>query len=99
MITSITNNHIRFGRYLEGASYERSGRGITCSPTSIDPSLTPLRKQGPYKVGTVVMRFDEEYTVMGYMGYRMVIKGNRAGASYYRIIQKKDEHTYKSIII
>ena len=100
VISEIDKDWVVFDRYMEGESHKKWGRGKTCRPDRFDPRLTPLRTQGPFKVGTIVCRNGKEFEVMGYLGYRMVLKGiNLWGQSYYTIIQKKDEHTYKSIII
>jgi hypothetical protein len=68
--------------------------------------MQPLRTVGPFKVGSVVVREEREYTVRGYLGYRMVIERSECSSVYqyeglkeYTIVSKKDESTYRSIII
>jgi len=99
VISEITKERVKFARYMEGDIYRFWAKSKTYRPGHFDPRLTPLRTQGPFKVGTIVCREGKEFEVMGYLGYRMVLKGNLHGHSYYTIIQKKDEKTYKSIII
>jgi hypothetical protein len=65
----------------------------------IDPRLTPLRTQGPFRVGETVVRNETEYTVEGYLGYRMLLSSGGIWGKTYQIVQKKDEKTYRSIII
>ena len=100
VISDITKDRVIFDRYMEGDTNKKWGRGKTCSPGHFDPRLTPLRTQGPFKVGDTVTRGEREFTVMGYLGFRMVLMGsNRWGSPYYIIVQKKDEKTYRSIIL
>lgn len=66
----------------------------------IDPRMEPLRTKGPYKVGDKVMRENKEYEVIGYLGYRMVLKSfNNFGQEIFNTVQKDDEKTYRSLII
>jgi hypothetical protein len=54
---------------------------------------------GPFRVGETVVRNETEYTVEGYLGYRMLLSSGGIWGKTYQIVQKKDEKTYRSIII
>ena len=99
VISDITKDRVVFDRYMEGSIGRLFSRGKTCKPGHFDPRLTPLRTQGPFKVGDTVTRGEQEFTVMGYLGFRMVLKGERHGHPFYTIVQKKDEKTYRSFIL
>lgn len=66
----------------------------------LDSRMQPLRTKGPYRVNDTVIRNGREFTVIGYLGYRMVLKGrNNWGQEFLQIVEKKDEATYRHIII
>jgi hypothetical protein len=98
VISDITKDKVRFDRWMDGSTSRSWSKGKLCIPGNFDPRLTPLRTQGPFKVGDIVTRAEQEFTVMGYLGFRMVLKGQRYGNTFYSIIAKKDEKTYRSII-
>ena len=98
VIGEITKDKVTFYRYMDGSTGRHYGKSKIQVPGKFDPRLTPLRTQGPFKVGDTVTRGEQEFTVMGYLGYRMVLKGSKYGSTFYTIVQKKDEKTYRSII-
>ena len=50
-------------------------------------------------MGETVVRYEKEFKVEGYLGYRMLLSSEIYGNKVYNIVQKKDEKTYRSIII
>jgi len=96
VVKGVDQHHISFERKLEGKSW---GKTNHMQHDRIDPRLTPLRTQGPFRVGETVVRNETEYTVEGYLGYRMLLSSGGIWGKTYQIVQKKDEKTYRSIII
>jgi hypothetical protein len=96
VVDSVNSTHVFFKRRMEGSHTVKTVNMPICK---IDPRLTPLRTQGPYEVGDMVVRNDIEFKVEGYLGYRMVLSHQRREEKIYTIVQKKDERTYRSIII
>lgn len=96
VVDSIDQYHICFRRMKSGYT---GGKKQYFQIRKLDPRLTPLRTEGPFRVGEMVVRDEKEYKVEGYMGFRMVLSSEYFGQKYFTIIQKKDEKTYISRII
>lgn len=98
VLDKVTATKIHFQRKMDGSSMSKL---TIMSLLSLDPRLTPLRTQGPYEVGDAVSRDGDEFKVEGYLGFRMVLSRPARSSNYriYTIVQKKDEKTYRSIII
>jgi hypothetical protein len=104
-VDSIDSHHVTFKYCLPDRS-TRWAKPKKFHLDGIDRRMQPLRTVGPFKVGSVVVRGEREYTVRGYLGYRMVIERSECSSVYqyeglkeYTIVSKKDESTYRSIII
>ena len=104
-VDSIDSHHVTFKYCLPDRS-TRWAKPKKFHLDGIDRRMQPLRTVGPFKVGSVVVREEREYTVRGYLGYRMVIERSECSSVYqyeglkeYTIVSKKDESTYRSIII
>jgi hypothetical protein len=103
-VDSIDSHHVTFKYCLPDRS-TRWAKPKKFHLDGIDRRMQPLRTVGPFKVGSVVVREEREYTVRGYLGYRMVIERSECsvyqyeGLREYTIVSKKDESTYRSIII
>jgi hypothetical protein len=104
-VDSIDSHHVTFKYCLPDRS-TRWAKPKKFHLDGIDRRMQPLRTVGPFKVGSVVVRGEREYTVRGYLGYRMVIEISECSSVYqyeglkeYTIVSKKDESTYRSIII
>jgi hypothetical protein len=103
-VDSIDSHHVTFKYCLPDRS-TRWAKPKKFHLDGIDRRMQPLRTVGPFKVGSVVVREEREYTVRGYLGYRMVIERSECsvyqyeGLKEYTIVSKKDESTYRSIII
>jgi hypothetical protein len=104
-VDSIDSHHVTFKYCLPDRS-TRWAKPKKFHLDGIDRRMQPLRTVGPFKVGSVVVRGEREYTVRGYLGYRMVIEISECSSFYqyeglkeYTIVSKKDESTYRSIII
>ena len=106
VVDSIDQHHVTFKYCLPDRS-TRWAKNKNFQLDQIDSRMQPLRTAGPFKVGSVVVRDEREYTVRGYLGYRMIIEraDNQLGVyqysplKEYTIVSKKDESTYRSIII
>ena len=106
MVESIDSRQVRF-KYCMPNSNPYWAKTKNFDADKLDNRMQPLRTTGPFKVGTIVMRDEIEYTVRGYLGYRMVIEvvqemkywTSLKHLKSYTIVSKKDESTYKSIII
>ena len=105
VVDSIDPYHVTFKYCLPDRS-TRWAKTKRFHLDQIDSRMQPLRTAGPFKVGAVVMRGQREYTVRGYLGYRMVIERSDSlishqyeGLREYTIVSKKDESTYRSIMI
>jgi hypothetical protein len=105
VVDSIDPYHVTFKYCLPDRS-TRWAKTKRFHLDQIDSRMQPLRTAGPFKVGAVVMRGQREYTVKGYLGYRMVIERSDSlishqyeGLREYTIVSKKDESTYRSIMI
>lgn len=96
VVKAVDHYHVSFSRMMDGKSW---GKTIHIQHDRLDPRLTPLRTQGPFKVGETVVRYEKEFRVEGYLGYRMLLSSEIYGNKIYTIVQKKDEKTYRSIII
>lgn len=96
-VREISASYITMNQYKENNAYPTTKR---FNINNVDSRLTPLRTQGPFKVGETVSRNGQEFTVIGYLGYRMVLRSiDQWGRDRYDIVQKKDEQTYRSLII
>ena len=105
VVDRIDRQHIIFKYCLPDRS-TRWSKNKAFDLNQIDRRMQPLRTAGPFKVGAVVVRAGREYTVRGYLGYRMVIERAESQLSNqydrlkeYTIVSKKDESTYRSIMI
>lgn len=97
IVSSVDDFHVSFTRMMEGKT---RGKTIHMEHNRIDPRLTPIRSEGPFKPGDTVMRYDHEFLVEGYLGIRMLLSRSYSFSSKaYTIVRKKDEATYRSIII
>ena len=105
VVDRIDRQHIIFKYCLPDRS-TRWSKNKAFDLNQIDRRMQPLRTVGPFRVGAVVVRDGREYTVRGYLGYRMVIERADSLNNYqyeglreYTIVSKKDESTYRSIMI
>lgn len=95
-VKSVNGFVINFEQFKDGDVLPKAKK---CYVSKLDPRMQPLRTKGPYRVGDTVIKEGKEYTVIGYLGYRMVLKGTKWGGEVFRILDKKDEGTYRHIII
>jgi hypothetical protein len=96
-VKEVNGSRIIMEQHKEGSNWPTTKR---FDIGNMDQRMTPLRGQGPFRVGETVVRNEREYTVIGYLGYRMVLRfTNEWGRDEHIIVQKKDEKTYRSLII
>ena len=88
--------HVSFRRFMDGRD---RGKSILMSIDRIDRRLTPLRTEGPFKIGDSVIRYGYEFRVEGYLGFRMLLSREIGSRRQYSIVKKKDEAIYRQIII
>jgi len=81
VVESVDRLHVNF-KYCMPNSSTRWAKTKRFNLDQIDSRMQPLRTAGPFKVGAVVMRDGREYTVRGYLGYRMVIERSDSQISY-----------------
>ena len=100
IVKSIDEYHVRFERLREG--FTRYWKKSSISHSELLSGNSPYKKvkpNGPFNVGDCVMYEDNEYQVLGYMGYRVVLAKGYGENRSYRMVPHKKVTVYRSIII
>jgi hypothetical protein len=100
IVKSIEEYHVRFERFRECRAW--CWQRISVAHSDLLNGHTKLKKiksEGPFKVGGYVMYSEEEYQVLGYMGYRVVLAKGYGEERSYRMVPHKKVSIYRSIIL
>ena len=100
IVKSIDEYHVRLERFREGSTWCWKKHSVAHSDLlSGNYQLKKVKSNGPFKVGETVMYSDQEFQVLGYMGYRVVLAKEYNGSKSYRMVPHKKVSIYRSIII
>ena len=100
IVKSIDEYHVRFERFREYRAWCWKKSSISHSDLlSGNSPYKKVKPNGPFNVGDCVMYEDNEYQVLGYMGYRVVLANGYGGNRFYRMVPHKKVSVYRSIII
>lgn len=91
---------MRLERFREGSTWVWKKHSISHSDLlSGQHQFKKAKPNGPFKVGETVMHEGQEYQVLGYMGYRVILTREYSGSKLYRMVPHKKVSIYRSIII